>query len=73
MGLVSEKLWRDSPRRVMWIDVIGHPSVSRAAEARAEYAGESGRSHKTLAEGILHDQRCGKDQRSYEKLSKDRA
>jgi hypothetical protein len=22
---------------------------------------------------ILHDQRCGKDQRSYEKLSKDRA
>jgi hypothetical protein len=61
MGFVSEKLWRRFSTKGMWIDVIGHPLVSRAVEARAEYAGESGRNRKTLAEGILHDQRYGKD------------
>lgn len=38
MELVSEKLWRRFSTKGMWVDVIGHALVSRAAEARTEYA-----------------------------------
>jgi hypothetical protein len=61
MELVSEKIWRRFSTKGMWVDVIGHALVSRAAEARTEYAVRAEGAIRFWLMGSLHDQRCGKD------------